>query len=291
MASGEPLSVISGPTLEKAKKELFEVPEKRGELITQLREKIDSWTPSVEDEDEQSLTFARKDDKFLLRFLRSRKFDLDRSLQLYVNYYKYRHKHSHILGQLSANSAEEVLRSGLVSVLPPTAGPRVIVIRASLLDLEVMSPNVVLKSMLLILDQVLDDEETQVHGVVVVEDLAGFSLLDSLKLSSNEAFRKGITIELIQVCGGGRDACVFGNSLFNPSSLCIGIISSSVQRYPFHEPTLVLQSHIRHCQAIHEAKAKGEGMYSIVKCAFIVEVAPILLPCVCAFHVVPEPRW
>ena len=200
MASGEPLSTITGATLEKAKTELFEDPEKREELVSQLRDKIDNWTPSVEDEDEQAITFERKDDKFLLRFLRTKKFEVERALQLYVNYYKYRHKYSHLLGELTAKSAEPILRSGLITVLPPTAGPRVLLFRASCLDFESMAPGHIIKAVLLILDQMLEDEETQVHGVMVIEDLNGFSFLATMKIAGNEAFRKGVMMELIQVC-------------------------------------------------------------------------------------------
>lgn len=199
MASCEPLSTISGATLEKAKTELFEDPDKREELVSQLRDKVESWTPS-EDEDEQTITFTRKDDKFLLRFLRTKKFEVDRALQLYVNYYKYRHKYSHLLGELTAKSAEPILRSGLISVLPPTVGPRILMFRASCLDFEWMVPGDLIKTMLLVLDKILEDEETQVHGVMVVEDLDGFSFLASMKIAGNEAFRKGVMMELIQVC-------------------------------------------------------------------------------------------
>ena len=87
-AIGDGVSSISGETLEKAKRELREVPQERLEAIHELRQSIERCERRS---NEPGVVFERKDDKFLLRFLRARKFSLDRALQLYINYYKYRH--------------------------------------------------------------------------------------------------------------------------------------------------------------------------------------------------------
>lgn len=194
------VSCISGATLEKARKELFEVPEKRVEMISKLRESIEQWLPAANDQYEQGLVFTRKDDKFLLRFLRAKKFDVDRSLQLYVNYHKYRHKYADLVGDISVASAQEVLTSGTLCVLPPQEErPRIIVIRAGRVDFNKMKPGDMIRTMLLVLDRIIEDEATQVHGIMVLEDLNGFSLLSAMSLAGQEAVRKGIFIELIQV--------------------------------------------------------------------------------------------
>jgi len=127
------ISCISGETLEKAQWELGEDPKTRGAVIQELRDKIEQWEPSPE---EEGLTFSRKDDKFLLRYLRAKKFDTDtcRALQLYVNYHKYRKKYEHVLGEVSPKAAEHILKTGLLSVLPERSrsGCKVVVIRAVL---------------------------------------------------------------------------------------------------------------------------------------------------------------
>ncbi len=194
------LSSLSGDTLKKAQKELFEDPDKRLEVISQLRDSIEQWTPTVDDQYEQNLIFARKEDKFLLRFLRAKKFDVDRSLKLYVNYYKYRSKYAHILGEMSVSSAEGLLSGGGLCVLPPRNGPRVIIIRVDCFDFDNIVPGDLLKSLLLVFDRILDiDEEAQVHGFVVVEDLSGFSLMAAMHIAGQEAVRKGVLVELMQV--------------------------------------------------------------------------------------------
>jgi len=111
-STGDEISCISGETLEKARRELGEDPKTRGAIIQELRDKIEHWEPSPEDE---GLTFSRKDDKFLLRYLRAKKFDTDRALQLYVNYHRYRKKYEHVLGEITPKAAEHILKTGLVS--------------------------------------------------------------------------------------------------------------------------------------------------------------------------------
>lgn len=107
--------------------ELFEVPEERAEKIRQLRGKIEE--AAVKEEFEH-IQLKRRDDKFLLCFLRARKFDVDKALQLYLNYYKYRHKHAHYLGDFSPRSVKHVLRSNIFAMLdaPMNSGSKVIVL-------------------------------------------------------------------------------------------------------------------------------------------------------------------
>lgn len=195
------VSSISGATLEKAKKELFEDPEKRLDAIAELRSKIEQWTPTADDKHEQDLVFAKKDNKFLLCFLRAKKFDIERALQLYVNYHKYRSKYAHILGEMTVESAQELLSGGALCVFPPREdGPRLIVIRAGQLDFTNIVPGNVLKSLLLVFDRIMEtDECAQVHGLVVIEDLTDFSLLSAMSIAGQEAVRKGVLVELMQV--------------------------------------------------------------------------------------------
>ena len=137
----------------------------------------EQWEPSPEEEE---LTFPRKDDTFPLHYLRAKKFDTDRALQLYVNYHRYRKKYK---GEISPKAAEPILKTGLVSVLP---GCKVVVIRAALWDPETMALGDMLKTVLLILDRLIDEEETQVHGFELFEDLDGVSFFNIFRISQNE---------------------------------------------------------------------------------------------------------
>ena len=118
-----------------------------------------------------------------------------------MNYHKYRKKYEGLLGEVTPNAAEHILKSGLVSVLPECSksGCTVLVIRAVLWDPETMTPGESVKSVLLLLDRLIEDEETQVHGFELVEDLDGVSFYSVFRISRNEHMRKGILVELIQV--------------------------------------------------------------------------------------------
>ena len=107
--------------------ELFEVPEERLDKVRELRLRI---LEAEKNTDFHGVVFSRKDSRFLLRFLRARKFQVDRALQLYLNYYKYRHKHSHLLGDLSLQSVQHVLQRGFFALLdtPSKCGSRTIVV-------------------------------------------------------------------------------------------------------------------------------------------------------------------
>ena len=164
MAQSSELSALSGPSLEKAVKELNEPrdPNKRQKLVRDLRERLQTWRPK--DHSEDGITFSRlEDDKFLLRFLRAKKFDLSRAEQLYINYHVIRHKNSEVLGEISPQAAERVLDSGMVTVLPHRTkdGCRVMVIRPSRWDRVEIKVEEVLKAVLVVLDRLLEEEETQ----------------------------------------------------------------------------------------------------------------------------------
>ena len=104
--------------------ELFEVPCERLDKIDELRAKI------IEAELSAAVVFTRKDDRFLLRFLRARKFNIERALKLYLNYYKYRHKYAHLLGELTVDSVEHVLKRDFFALLdsPMNTGSKILVV-------------------------------------------------------------------------------------------------------------------------------------------------------------------
>ena len=197
-AAGDGISSISGETLEKAQRELGENPETRGAIIQELRDKIEQWEPSPE---EEGVTFSRKDDQFLLRYLRAKKFDTERALQLYVNYHKYRKKYADLLGEITPKAAEHILKSGVVSILPERSksGCKVIVFRPMLWDMETMQLEHLLKTFLVLVDRLIEEEETQVHGFMLCEDFVGVGFLKMFHIAQAEHVQKGIMVELLQV--------------------------------------------------------------------------------------------
>ena len=190
---------LSGKTLEKARRELNEDPSENPSVIATLRRMIDDWDPSIDD---NGISEYRKDDHFLLRFLRARKFNLDRAFRLYVNYYKYRSKYAHILGDLETNSSvQHIMDSGLVTVLESKTKEEetAVYIQASRLDLVAMDPYDLVKVLVILLDKLIESEEAQVNGFVLLDDLSDVGFYQLLQMSQVEIFRKGVVFELIQV--------------------------------------------------------------------------------------------
>ena len=197
-ACGDGITSISGETLEKAKRELGELPERRAEDIQQLRERVGQWEQSPE---EEGLSFPRKDDKFLLRFLRARKFDQDRALQLFINYHKYRQKkYAHFFEDYSPQSVEHVLKSGLVGLLDSRArdGSKVICLFPSRWDYQNTPFGDNFKTLLQILDKLIEDEENQVHGFTIFNNLDGLTFYAITHMVRTEHIQKGVLFELIQ---------------------------------------------------------------------------------------------
>ena len=196
------MSEISGATLEKAMKELNEDPDKREEQIKEFRERLEAWRPNPEDPLEENLQLGRVDeDKFLLCFLRARKFDLDRAVTLYVNYFKFRAKHASILGEISAQAAETALKMNVVSVLPERSleGSKVLVARFAKIDFTMVDIAMLTKMSLVVLDKMIEDEATQVHGISFCEDLEGVTFMKMMAIIRSEKAPKEMGLELIQV--------------------------------------------------------------------------------------------
>ena len=192
------ISDISGKSLEKAKLELNEDPETRGEMIQELKDRIGSWKPSRTEE--KSVVLSNTEDRFLLMFLRARKFDVDKALQLYVNYHTFRHKHSELLADLNFESVEHVLQSGMINVLPTRFedGSKPICVYPANWDSGTVPFVDNFRATLLILDKLVEDEETQVNGFSVIYDFSDATFMSMVKVAQSELITKGVLVELLQ---------------------------------------------------------------------------------------------
>lgn len=95
----------------KAREELQEKPEWRLRDVQALRDMVRKERPNLG---------TALDDAFLLRFLRARKFDYDRALQLLVNYHSCRRSWPEVFTNLKPSALKDVLASGFLTVLPHT---------------------------------------------------------------------------------------------------------------------------------------------------------------------------
>lgn len=93
----------------KAREELQEKPEWRLRDVQALRDMVLKDQPNLR---------TRLDDAFLLRFLRARKFDYDRALQLLLNYHMSRRAWPEVFHDLRPSTIKHVLDRGFLTVLP-----------------------------------------------------------------------------------------------------------------------------------------------------------------------------
>ena len=107
----ENLDQLSDATKEKAARELNESDDTRQAKIDELRTKIEEFK-----DEEGLLVDSRRDDAFLLRFLRARKFDIDRAIQLYTNYFQFRKNHPEIFAEFNLEKVVPYLQTGTFSI-------------------------------------------------------------------------------------------------------------------------------------------------------------------------------
>ncbi|XP_078005974.1 alpha-tocopherol transfer protein-like isoform X3 [Phascolarctos cinereus] len=153
----------------KAREELQEKPEWRLRDVQALRDMVCKDYPNLS---------TSLDDAFLLRFLRARKFDYDRALQLLVNYHSCRRSWPEVFDNLKPSALKEVLGSGFLTVLPHSdpRGCQVVCLRP---DRWIPSNYPItenIRAIYLTLEKLIQSEETQVNGIVILADYKGVGL-------------------------------------------------------------------------------------------------------------------
>nr|XP_033770408.1 alpha-tocopherol transfer protein-like isoform X1 [Geotrypetes seraphini]XP_033770409.1 alpha-tocopherol transfer protein-like isoform X1 [Geotrypetes seraphini] len=153
----------------KAREELQEKPEWRLRDVQALRDMIWKDYPNLK---------TRIDDAFLLRFLRARKFDYDRALQLLVKYHGCRRDWPEVFNNLKPSAIKPVLDSGFLTVLPhlDTKGQRIVCIRPGRWAPSNYPITENIRAIYLTLEKLIQSEETQVNGIIILADYNGVGL-------------------------------------------------------------------------------------------------------------------
>lgn len=134
----------------------------------------------------------------MLRFLRARKFNVNRAFQLYVNYYKYRHKFSHLLTDFHPLCVKNVIDAGIFGVLetPMKNTSRALLVYPSHWDYTTVCPNDPYKTFLMILEKLIEDEEVQVHGISIIDNMKSMSFSLAYAFLRAEHIQNGALVEL-----------------------------------------------------------------------------------------------
>ncbi|XP_029645822.1 retinaldehyde-binding protein 1-like [Octopus sinensis] len=159
----------------RAQTELNETKDKRDECLTQIRELIKS-------DNNIEACFPTEDDDHLLKFLRSKKFDVERTFELIKSHVKFKRKYPEVSEDLTFESVRECLLNGFPGILPERDAQGCIVLLFSIgnWDRNKFPNDVVLRSYLFLLDYLLLNEETQLNGITIVENFRDYSLLQAL---------------------------------------------------------------------------------------------------------------
>lgn len=187
----EYVCTLSDELIKKAEEELNEKPQWRSRDIQALRDMLEK-KPELQ---------IRKDDAFLLRFLRAKKFDYDRAFNLIVRHYEMRadEKNKQLFTNLRPSAIKHVLDAGVTGVLPhrDKLGRKVILFRPGKWDPSLYPLDDVFRTNFLTLSKLIQDEATQVSGVVMMMDLGDIGWAQARNISPFYAKR---VMSLLQDC-------------------------------------------------------------------------------------------
>ncbi|XP_054718518.1 alpha-tocopherol transfer protein-like [Uloborus diversus] len=174
-------SALTPELLQKAESELMEKPSWRDRDIQALRDMIS---------DDPDLV-SRTDDAFLLRFLRARKFDYNRSFSLLQNYYMLRAKNANMYKDFIPSALRNVHQLNLQGFLPyrDLEGRAIFVFRGGVWDPSLCTADDVFRANVICLEKQIDDPLTQINGIVALLDMKGLGFHHVRHFSPSHALK------------------------------------------------------------------------------------------------------
>ncbi|XP_005746889.1 retinaldehyde-binding protein 1-like [Pundamilia nyererei] len=170
---------LPGHTVQKAKDELNETDERRASSLKDLRALMKERATDGDGLAKLILErFGDKPDSLFLRFLRARKFDVDRAHELMKGYVRFRKEYPELFENLTPEAVRSTVEAGYPVVLPSRDkyGRVVLLFNIDNWDLEEITFDEVLRAYCLILEKLLENDETQINGFVLIENFKGFTM-------------------------------------------------------------------------------------------------------------------
>ena len=123
---------------------------------------------------------------------------MNRAAQLYINYYKYKHKFRHLLINSHPNHVGHVLEAGIFGVFKGCMrnGSRALCVIPQRWNHTTIHPSDPFKTFLMVLEKLAEDEEVQVHGVSILDNMEGMSWHLTYTFFRSELIQKGALVEL-----------------------------------------------------------------------------------------------
>jgi len=148
---------------ERAIKELGEVDEEVEKQLNELADSLPNDWP------------LPRDDQFLLKFLRATSFNQAAALSMLSKYLRARRERPQYFATSHPRLARDTLATGIVTVLPhrDAMGRRVLVFRVNRWEPAKTSREEVFSAMILFLELLAREDETQVSGIAALVDMSG----------------------------------------------------------------------------------------------------------------------
>ncbi|XP_041355881.1 retinaldehyde-binding protein 1-like [Gigantopelta aegis] len=197
-----PTKIVETKTAQKAKEELQETEGKRTEALKELRKLCLEENQS--DEGKKICdAFLNKDDTFLLRFLRCKKFDVKRAYNQMTAYLLFREKHKDVTSKLHLSSLRFAISKGFPVILPnrDKEGRVWLLFDVGSWDhTEIPFPEL-MASLLYVIETLIENEETQVNGFVLLETYERYHIDQALAMKPADV---KTMIDLLQGSFPGR---------------------------------------------------------------------------------------